>query len=196
LATTVVLFFVHELVLLESGAVALLGASAALLLTWPDPRRALGEVHWDVLIFFIGLFVIVGGLEAAGTLRILAPAIASLTTQGVIFASLTILWASALMSALVDNVPFTIAMLPILAGIESQGVPVGPLWWALALGVGFGGNATPVGATANVIVISCSEKSGTPISSRAWMKRGLPTALAACTIASLLDVLAIRVGLF
>ncbi|MFC2077939.1 SLC13 family permease [Candidatus Bipolaricaulota bacterium] len=196
LTATVALFFVHELIRLESGTVALLGASVALLLTWPDPRRALGKVHWDVLLFFIGLFVIVGGLEAAGTLEILATAIASLTTHGVIVASLTILWTSALMSALVDNVPFTIAMLPILAGIEAQGVSVGPLWWALALGVGFGGNATPVGATANVIVIACSEKSGIPITSRAWIRRGLPTALVACSVASVLDILAIRLGLF
>jgi Na+/H+ antiporter NhaD/arsenite permease-like protein len=196
LAATILLFFVHEMIALESGIVALLGASAALLLTWPDPRRALGEVHWDVLVFFVGLFVIVGGLEASGLLGVLADAVASLTTHGIIFASLAILWASALMSALVDNVPFTIAMLPILAGIEAQGVSIGPLWWALALGVGFGGNATPVGATANVIAISCSEKSGSPITSRTWMRCGLPTALVACAVASLLDILAIEIGLF
>jgi len=196
LGATVVLFFIHETISLESGTVALLGAGAALLLTWPNPRKAFEDVHWDVLLFFIGLFVIVGGLEAAGTLKILASAIASLTTHGLVLASLAILWASALMSALVDNVPFTIAMLPILAGIEAHGIPVGPLWWALALGVGFGGNATPVGATANVIVISCSEKTRSPISTRAWLRRGIPTTLAACTIASLLDVLAIQIGLF
>ena len=196
LGATILLFFLHETFAIESGTVALIGASAALLLIWPDPRRALAEVHWDVLIFFIGLFVIVGGLEAAGLLNMLARVVASLTSHGMVFASLAILWASALMSALVDNVPFTIAMLPILAGIEAHGASVGPLWWALALGVGFGGNATPVGATANVIAISWSEKSGTPISSGAWIRRGLPTTLAACTIASVLDILAIRVGLF
>ena len=196
LAATIALFFVHEVISLESGAVALLGASAALLLTWPNPRKAFEDVHWDVLLFFIGLFVIVGGLEASGALSILASAIASLTTHGLILASLAILWASAIMSALVDNVPFTIAMLPILAGIEAQGISIGPLWWALALGVGFGGNATPVGATANVIVISCSEKTSSPITTNAWLRRGIPTTLAACAVASLLDILAIQVGLF
>jgi Na+/H+ antiporter NhaD/arsenite permease-like protein len=100
------------------------------------------------------------------------------------------------MSAVIDNVPFTIAMLPILAGLQSQGVPVGPLWWALALGVGFGGNATPVGATANVIAMSASEKAGQPISAQAWIRKGVPTALVACLIASVLDVLAIYIGLF
>jgi Na+/H+ antiporter NhaD/arsenite permease-like protein len=149
-----------------------------------------------VLIFFVGLFVIVGGLETSETLGIVATAISRLTTHGVIYASLVILWSSALMSAVVDNVPFTIAMLPILGGLQARGVPVGPLWWALALGVGFGGNATPVGATANVIVISSSEKAGEPISSRAWLERGIPVALVSCVVASGLVVLAIYIGLF
>ncbi len=196
LAGTVALFFVHERIGLESGTVALMGASAGLLLIWPNVRDALREIHWDVLLFFIGLFVIVGGLDAAGTLDIVATAIASLTRHGIIVASLAVLWAAALMSAIVDNVPFTIAMLPILAGLESQGVAVGPLWWALALGVGFGGNATPIGATANVIVISQSEKTRTPITARTWIRCGIPTALAACAVASILDVVAIYVGLF
>lgn len=149
-----------------------------------------------MLLFFVGLFVIVGGLEAAGALDIVANAISKLTTHGIVLASLVVLWSSALMSAVIDNVPFTIAMLPILAGLQAQGVPVGPLWWALALGVGFGGNATPVGATANVIAMSASEKAGQPISAQAWIRKGVPTALVACLIASVLDVLAIYIGLF
>ncbi len=196
LAGTIALFFLHDTLGLESGVVALIGASAGLLWIWPDARQALKKVHWDVLLFFIGLFVIVGGLEAAGALRVVADAIAKLTTHGIILASLVVLWSSALMSAVVDNVPFTIAMLPILAGLQSQGVPVGPLWWALALGVGFGGNATPVGATANVIAISASEKAGQPISSKIWLSKGIPIALAACLLASALDVVAIYIGLF
>jgi Na+/H+ antiporter NhaD/arsenite permease-like protein len=196
LAATIVLFFLHDSLGLESGLVALIGASAGLLWIWPDVRQTLKQVHWDVLLFFVGLFVIVGGLEAAGALDILANAISKLTTHGIVMASLVVLWSSALMSAVVDNVPFTIAMLPILAGLQAQGVPVGPLWWALALGVGFGGNATPVGATANVIAISASEKAGQPISSQAWMRKGIPTAFVACLLASILDVLAIYIGLF
>lgn len=196
LAGTVVLFFLHDSLGLESGVVALIGASAGLLWIWPDVRQTLKQVHWDVLLFFVGLFVIVGGLEAAGALNIVANAISRLTTHGIVLASLVVLWSSALMSAVVDNVPFTIAMLPILAGLQAQGVPVGPLWWALALGVGFGGNATPVGATANVIAISASEKAGQPISSQLWLRKGIPTAFVACLLASALDVIAIYIGLF
>jgi len=196
LTVTVILFFLHGFLGLESGTVALIGASLALLWMWPDIKPVLGEVHWDVLLFFIGLFVIVGGLEAAGTLDVVANAIAKLTTHGMVIASLAVLWTAAIMSAIVDNVPFTIAMLPILAGLQAKGAPVGPLWWALALGVGFGGNATPVGATANVIVISFSEKAGMPIGAPEWIRRGLPTALVTCLVASVLDVIAIYTGLF
>jgi len=196
LAGTVILFFVHDRVGLESGAVALLGAGAGLLWIWPDARKALEEVHWDVLLFFIGLFIIVGGLEAAGTLRVVATSLSSLTTHGLVLASLAVLWTSALMSALVDNVPFTIAMLPILAGLQAQGGSVTPLWWALALGVGLGGNATPIGATSNVIVMSCSERTPTPIRTGDWIRRGLPTALTSCIVASVLQVVAIYAGWF
>jgi Na+/H+ antiporter NhaD/arsenite permease-like protein len=196
LAGTILLFFVHDLLHLESGIVALIGASVGLYWIWPNVRETLRRVHWDVLIFFIGLFVIVGGLEHSGTLTIVARGISALTTHGIVLASLVVLWASALMSAVVDNVPFTIAMLPILAGLQAQGVSVGPLWWALALGVGFGGNATPVGATANVIAISASERAGQSITTRTWLSKGIPAALLACLVASALDVLAIYAGLF
>ncbi|MBU0595365.1 citrate transporter, partial [Candidatus Bipolaricaulota bacterium] len=191
---TVVLFFVHDRIGLESGIVALIGACAGLLWLWPDVRRALYEVHWDVLLFFIGLFVIVGGLEASGSLDIVARTVASLTEHGTILAALVILWISAFMSAVVDNVPFTIAMLPILGGLSAHGVDAGPLWWALALGVGFGGNATPVGATANVIAMSYSRKTTDAITTAMWLRRGLPTTLVTCTAASLLLILAIATG--
>jgi len=196
LAGTIVLFFIHERIGLESGLVALIGASAGLILIRPNAQEALREVHWDVLLFFISLFIIVGGLEASGTFDIIASALASLAGRGIVLASLSILWGSAIMSAIVDNVPFTIAMLPIIVGLGERGIAVAPLWWALALGVGFGGNATPVGATANVLAISFSEKTQEPITASMWVRRGLPVALVSCAIASLLDVLAIHLGLF
>ena len=194
LGATVILFFIHDRIGLESGIVALIGASGGLLWLWPDVKKALDEVHWGVLLFFIGLFVIVGGLEASGALDVVAHTIASLSRYGIVLSALVILWVSAFMSAIVDNVPFTIAMLPILGGLSAHGVHAGPLWWALALGVGFGGNATPVGATANVIVMSYSSKTREPISSGMWIRRGLPTTLLSCVAASLLLVLAIAIG--
>jgi len=196
LVAVVLLFFVHDLVGLESSIVALLGAAAGLLWLWPEIRSVLREVHWDVLVFFIGLFVIVGGVEAAGALDIVATAMGSLTTQGVALAALFLLWLAAIMSAVVDNVPFTIAMIPVLTALSARGVDTGPLWWALALGVGLGGNATPVGATANVIAISVSEETSNPIGAKLWMKHGIPIAFGSCALASLLLIAAIEIGLF
>jgi len=196
LGAVVVLFFVHDRIGLESGMVALLGAVAGLLWLWPDVKPVLQEVHWDVLVFFVGLFVIVGGLEAAGALDIVATAMGNLTAHGIVLAALLLLWIAGIMSAVVDNVPFTIAMLPILAALSAKGVHTAPLWWALALGVGFGGNATPVGATANVIAISVSEKTKSPIGAKLWIKHGVPIACVSCLLASLLLLVAIELQLF
>lgn len=196
LGAVIALFFIHDRIGLESGIVALLGATAGLLWRWPDLRAVLKEVHWDVLIFFIGLFVIVGGLEAAGALDIAARAMGHLTSHGIALAALLLLWLAGIMSAVVDNVPFTIAMLPILAALSAKGVHTAPLWWALALGVGFGGNATPIGATANVIAISVSEETSNPIGAKLWMKHGLPIAFASCVLASLLLFAAVELHLF
>ena len=196
LAVVVVVFFVHDRIGLESGMVALLGATVGLLWLWPDIKPVLQEVHWDVLVFFIGLFVIVGGLEAAGALDIAANAMGSLTAHGIALAALVLLWLAGIMSAIVDNVPFTIAMLPVLAALSAKGIYTAPLWWALALGVGFGGNATPVGATSNVIAISVSEKTRSPIGAKLWLQHGIPIALASCVLASLLLFVAIELRFF
>jgi Na+/H+ antiporter NhaD/arsenite permease-like protein len=196
LAGVVVLFFVHEAIGLESGLVALLGAAAGLLWLRPGIKPVLQEIHWDVLVFFIGLFVIIGGLEAAGALDIAANAMSTLTTHGIAFAALVLLWLAGIMSAVVDNVPFTIAMLPVLAALSAKGVYTAPLWWALALGVGFGGNATPIGATSNVIAISVSEKTTTPIGAKLWLKHGIPIAFGSCVLASLLLIAAIELHFF
>jgi len=196
LGSVVLLFFVHDLIGLESSVVALFGAAAGLLWLWPEIRSVLKEVHWDVLVFFIGLFIIVGGVEAAGALDIVANAIGTLTTHGIALAALFLLWLAGIMSAIVDNVPFTIAMIPVLAALSARGVHTAPLWWALALGVGFGGNATPVGATANVIAVSVSEGTKNPIGAKLWIRHGIPIAFGSCALASLLLIAAIELGLF
>jgi anion transporter len=196
LAATIVLFLVHDRIGVDPGLVALFGACLALFWLRPPLDEILQDVHWEVLLFFAALFVVVGGLEAAGVLERLANAVAGLTGHGMVLAALAIFWGAAIMSAVVDNVPFTIAMLPVLAGLAARGLEVDALWWALALGVGFGGNATPVGATANVIAISMSERTPTPISTRAWLRSGLPTAALSGIIGSLLLVGAIELGLF
>ena len=117
-----------------------------------------------------------------------------LAKTGLILATLAILWVSALMSAAVDNIPFTIAMLPVIKGLAAQGIITGPLWWALALGVGFGGNATPIGATANVVAVSVSERTQHPITVREWVRSGTWLAILGCGVATLALVLEVSFG--
>jgi len=195
LGLTVVLYLIHDRIGLDPGLVALLGACMALVWIRPKLEEVLGDIHWDVLLFFAALFIVVGGLDKAGVLGMLANAVAGLTGHGMAIAALAIFWGGALMSAVVDNVPFTIAMLPVLAGLSARGLQIDALWWALALGVGFGGNATPVGATSNVITISMSERTPTPISTRMWLRTGLTTTLVGCVLASGLLFAAVELGL-
>jgi len=102
---------------------------------------------------------------------------------------------SAVVSAIVDNVPFTMAMIPVLIALAARGIEVGPLWWALAIGVGFGGNATPIGSSAGVVTLSAAEQGGTPISVRDWLRVGLPATVASCAVGSALLALAVHFGL-
>ncbi len=187
LSLVIVLFFLHSSMHMEPSMVALIGAALALMLVNPkkDPQPILEKVEWSVLIFFSALFVIVGGLEHAGVLEVLASNIAGMANGNPAFAALAILWISAFMSAIVDNIPFTVAMIPVLTYLESQGVPTNLLWWSLALGVGFGGNATPIGSTANIVVVAKSEQTDTPITFKSWLKSGTSAALATLVVASI-----------
>ena len=103
---------------------------------------------------------------------------------------LAVLWIVAALSAVVDNVPITIALIPVIEGLGAAGIPIHALWWALAFGAGFGGNGTIIGSTANIVVASLSERTRTPITSALWNRRGLPVMLATCVVASVLFVLA------
>jgi Na+/H+ antiporter NhaD/arsenite permease-like protein len=101
-----------------------------------------------------------------------------------------LIWLVAGISAVVDNVPVTIALIPIIQGLGASGMNIDPLWWALIFGAGFGGNGTIIGSTANIVVANLSERTRTPITSKLWNKRGLPVMLATCVVASLLYILA------
>jgi Na+/H+ antiporter NhaD/arsenite permease-like protein len=96
-----------------------------------------------------------------------------------------LLWVAALLSAIVDNIPFVVAMIPIIKGLEAQGPSMEPLWWALAIGAGFGGNATPIGASANILTIALSERAGYPITFRMWLRSGVTVTLVSCAVGTL-----------
>jgi Na+/H+ antiporter NhaD/arsenite permease-like protein len=188
LAGVIFLFFLSGRLGLEPGVIALLGAATAMLWVRPDVEDTLRHVEWSVLLFFGALFVATGGLAASGVLGLLADGVAGLASSNLLVASLLMLWTAAAISAVVDNIPFTIAMLPVVEGVGALGINVIPLWWALALGAGFGGNGTPIGSTANVVTVSVSERTRTPITSRIWLRSGLPVMLATCLVASIMFI--------
>jgi len=194
LAVTIVLFFVHEAIDLDPGLVALIGACVGLLWVRPDFEKILKDIHWDVLIFFISLFIIVGGLEASGAIGFLGRGLSALSQIGVYLPILVVLWGGAFASGIISNVPFTIAMLPIFKGLAAQGIDVAPLWWALAIGVGFGANLTPLGSAANVVIVSMSESLGQKLTLRQWISSGSAVALLSCALGTGAILLAVRLG--
>ena len=186
LAGAILLFFLQKLLGVSPSFIALLAASSALAWVRPDIRKTLEKIEWSVLVFFIALFILVGGLEAAGLLKLFANLILKLNNANPIILSVGLLWLVAGLSAIVDNIPMTIALIPVIQSLQASGMNVTPLWWALAFGAGLGGNGTIIGSTANVVVASLSERTRTPITSALWNKRGLPVMLVALVVTTIL----------
>lgn len=186
LIMVVILFIFQSPLNLSSELIALCGAAAALVWIRPDVREVLQRIDWSVLLFFVGLFVMVGGLEAAGVFEPITAALSGLGQSNPRLLGVVIIWVVAALSALVDNVPVTIAMITLLTGLAANGVNVSALWWAVVFGAGFGGNATSIGSGANILIVSLSKKTHTPITSQLWSKRGLPVAIATCIVGSVL----------
>ena len=189
LAGAILFFFLENLLDASPAFIALTAASAALVWVRPNLQETLGHIEWSVLLFFAALFVMVGGLDAAGVLTSVISALDWLKGIPPILFGVILIWLVAGLSAVVDNVPITIAFIPVIQGLGAHGVDIHPLWWALAFGAGFGGNGTIIGSTANIVVATLSERTRTPITSALWNKRGLPVMLATCAVASLLYIL-------
>lgn len=178
-------FIFENRIHLEPSVIAIGASSLALL--WVNPSKikdVLNLVEWDVLIFFSSLFILVGGLENAGVLHFLAQAIISIGHLHPVILGVSLLWIVALLSAIVDNIPITIALIPVILELETMGITVAPLWWALAFGAGLGGNGTIIGSTANVIVTSLSERTRYPITPMLWNKKGLPVMFISLAVVS------------
>jgi Na+/H+ antiporter NhaD/arsenite permease-like protein len=189
LGGAIVLFFFQDLLGVSPAFIALTAAAAAMIWVQPPVEKMLARIEWSVLLFFTALFVLVGGLESAGLLDSLARWIAGWQGMPPLAFGIAVIWVIAILSALVDNIPITIALIPVIRQLGASGMAVGPLWWALAFGAGLGGNGTIVGSTANVIVASLSERTRTPINAKLWNKRGLPVMLATCAVVSILYAL-------
>jgi Na+/H+ antiporter NhaD/arsenite permease-like protein len=179
---TILIFFVHKPLHLEPATVALLGATVLLLVSTQSVEAALSGIEWSTLFFFIGLFVMVGALEETGAIDEVATGIADVTGGNRTAELLGIAWVSAAGSAIVDNIPFTAAMIPVveqLGGGEDDSY-----WWALALGACFGGNATIVAAAANVAAAGMAARAGRPIGFIQFMKIGVPATFVSMLIAT------------
>jgi len=193
LGVIIFLFFVHHPLGLYPSFATLIGLALILVLARPDPEVLLREVHWSLLVFFAGLFVIVGGVEGSGLLALLGSRLAAIATDPaqLLAAAIILMWSAALLSSIVDNIPFTVTMIPIMQSLESQGVNVMPLWWALAIGVGVGGNGTHLGATASVVAVAELDDCGIPearVSPIQWVRFGLPTTTVGLSVATVLFV--------
>lgn len=189
LAVAILFFFISHFLHLSPAFVALSSAGLALILVRPNVKKTLEHIEWSVLIFFAALFIMVGGLEAAGVLEALVHSLEKVQVIPPVLFGVIIIWVVAGLSAVVDNIPITIAMIPVIQGLGEAGMEIGPLWWALAFGAGFGGNGTIIGSTANIIVATLSEKTRSPITAKLWIRRGLPVMIATCAVASVLYVL-------
>lgn len=189
LAITIILFFLQGLLRISSSFIALSMAAVALAWLRPSVEETLERIDWPVLVFFGGLFVMVGGLQASGALRFLEDLILHLGNGSMLSTALVVIWLTALSSALVDNIPITVALIPVIHNLGAMGMEISPLWWALAFGAGFGGNGTIIGSTANVVVAQISNKTREPITAKLWMRRGLPVMLATCLVSSLAMIL-------
>jgi Na+/H+ antiporter NhaD/arsenite permease-like protein len=186
--------FIFVIVLLVTHArtglsVAFIGVIAAMLTlcTHRSASRSLIKgMDWKTLLFFIGLFIVVGGMEETGVLAMLAQFIGNISGGNPILAITLILWFSAFASALVDNIPFSATMVPVIRDLAmSQGMSLQTLSWSLALGTDIGGNGTPIGASANVVGTAIAEKEGYPISWVRFMKYALPAMILAVGLCNL-----------
>lgn len=188
LLLTIIGFLLHAFLYVELTTVALSGAILLLLLTEKEvaAEQIFAKIEWVTLFFFIGLFTLVGGLEEVGVIDEIARAIVVITNGDYVQTALLILWVSGLFSGIVDNIPFVAAMIPVVQEFESYGmVYLDPIWWALALGACLGGNATLIGASANVVVAGLAEGAKESISFIRFLLYGFPLVIISLIVATI-----------
>ena len=182
LLATIVVFFLHKPLHLEPATVALAGGTLMLFLTSQSVEKALAGIEWPTLFFFMGLFVMVGALEERGVIEAVATFVADVTAGNRTAEILGIAWAAVIGSAIVDNIPFTATMIPVVESLQQDGDDA--YWWALALGACFGGNATIIAAAANVAAAGLAARAGRPISFMVFLRAGIPATLLSMAVAT------------
>ncbi len=185
LGVMVVLFIFHHTLGWEPWFVAAIGLTLLVFIAHKtELDESFEQVEMSLLMFFISLFVVVGGVENSHFLEYLGQYIRPFVESDLLVASIVLMWMAAILSAMIDNIPFTAAMVPIILGMEQQGINVRPLWWSLAIGVGMGGNGSHLGSTANVFIVTLSERlakdtgdDSLRITPGLWFRKGTPAML-------------------
>lgn len=173
LTLTIIAFVFQGPLGLETATIALFGATVLLLVTRIDPEPAFREVDWPTLFFFVGLFMLVEGIVATGIVRAIGETLIEATGGQSVPTTIGLLWLSGIASGIVDNIPYTVTMIPVVEQLGETHIAIEPLWWSLALGACLGGNATIVGASANVVVANLSGRAGQPIGFLSFLRLGL-----------------------
>jgi Na+/H+ antiporter NhaD/arsenite permease-like protein len=189
LGVVLVAFVFHPVLGYEPSVVALLGAGLLVLVTKVTTEQALQDVEWGTLAFFMGLFVMVGGLVESGVLGALADSVAGFAGENLFGFTTVLLWGSGVLSGVIDNIPYVASMAPVVSGLVGPDGEPEVLWWALALGADLGGNATLIGASANVVVAGIAARNGNPIGFWQFTRYGLVVTFATIAVSYLYVVL-------
>jgi Na+/H+ antiporter NhaD/arsenite permease-like protein len=184
LGLTLVGFLIHGPLGFEPATVALTGAVVLMVVTREDPHEILREVEWPTLFFFIGLFMLIAGVIEIGLIDAIASALITVTGGTLELGAFLLLWLSAILSGAIDNIPYTATMIPVVAEMSEAHEPSRALWWALAAGADLGGNLTIIGASANVILASMSEREGHPITFGTFLRYSVPVTLGSILVST------------
>ena len=184
LICVIVGFMFHDKLGIESSVIALTAAAVMLIIGREDVNEAIQDVEWTTILFFMSLFVVVGGLTETGIIKELASKIIDATNGHPMVTMLVLLWASALLSSILDNIPFVATLIPLILAMQTDGIDVTSFWWAISLGACLGGNGTMIGASANVVLSDISTKHGYPITFKSYLKVGMPFMLLSIVIST------------
>ena len=195
IALVIVAFILHGHFGIQTATVALTAAAIMMVIGGQDIDEVVGDVEWPTLVFFTGLFIVVGGMVKTGVIKQLATLIMQASGGHLVATMMILLWASAFLSAILDNIPFVATLIPLILAMGQQGMDITPLWWAISLGACLGGNGTQIGASANVVLSGISGRHGYPISFNDYTKVGMPVMLITVFIAMIFLLLKYQVGL-
>jgi Na+/H+ antiporter NhaD/arsenite permease-like protein len=173
---TMILFFIEDIFHMPPAVVAIIGSTALLLWVRPNVSNMLGEVDWTTLVFFMSLFIMVGGVQEVGLIQLIAESVKSMAGDNLVLATLLIIWVAVIASAIIANIPFTAAIVPVTVFLTHTipGAENNVLYWALALGAGLGGNATYIGSAPNIVAVGIMDRAGYRLTFADFSRIGVP----------------------